>query len=99
MHVRSEVSLIMEALPCMNGLRTLKFFEKVTVYFVVQQCWVGLAMVVSRTLKKFQVSDSIQKLIESEPHEKTCHIHLCVYLFAYIKIPSSGRQANGQNRP
>jgi hypothetical protein len=58
-------------------------------------------MVLSRTLRKFQVRDGIKTLIESEPHEKTCHIHLCVCLFAYIQIPSSERQAKdriGDNR-
>jgi hypothetical protein len=55
-------------------------------------------MVLSRRLRKFQVSDSIKALIESESHEKTRQIHLCVYLFAYIKIPSSERQAKGQKR-
>ena len=55
-------------------------------------------MVLSRTLRKLQVSDSIKTLIESEPHKKTCQIHLCVYLFAYIKIPSSGRHNKVQNR-
>jgi hypothetical protein len=55
-------------------------------------------MVLSRTPKKFQVSESIKTLIESEPHEKVYQNHLCVYLFAYIKIPSSERQAKGQNK-
>ena len=50
-------------------------------------------MVQSRTLRKVQLSDSIKTLIESEPLKKTCQIHLCVYLFAYIKVVSSGRRA------